>query len=81
MLFHHLLVLCAGNLCRSPLAEALLRARLARAGKGIEVASAGLIAAVGEPADEMTRLVAAGRGLDLSGRSIPGWSAVPTWCW
>jgi len=69
MLFHHLLVLCAGNLCRSPLAEALLRARLARAGKGIEVASAGLIADLGEPADEMTALVAARQGLDLSGHA------------
>ena len=69
MLFQHLLVLCAGNLCRSPLAEALLRTRLARAGKEIEVASAGLIAAVGAPAEEMSCLVAAGHGLDLSGHA------------
>ncbi|WP_295413403.1 low molecular weight protein-tyrosine-phosphatase [uncultured Thiodictyon sp.] len=65
-MFRHLLVVCTGNLCRSPLAEALLRARLARAGRTIEVASAGLMARLRDPADETTCLVAAEHGLDLS---------------
>ncbi|WP_295447643.1 low molecular weight protein-tyrosine-phosphatase [uncultured Thiodictyon sp.] len=65
-MFRHLLVVCTGNLCRSPLAEALLRVRLARAGRTIEVASAGLMAGLRDPADETTCLVAAEHGLDLS---------------
>lgn len=66
MLCQRLLVVCAGNLCRSPLAEALVRARLAQTGPDLEVASAGLIAAVGEPADGLMCLVAQAHGLDLS---------------
>lgn len=66
MLFRRLLLLCAGNLCRSPLAETLLRDRLVLKGRDIEVTSAGLVAMAGEPADEMMCLVAAGHGLDLS---------------
>ena len=52
MLFRRLLILCTGNLCRSPLAEALLRSRLSRERRAIEVASAGIIAVSGKPADE-----------------------------
>ena len=59
--------ICTGNLCRSPMAEALLRARLAcdEVRQGWQVGSAGVWAAEGRPAsehaiEEMTR-----RGLDL----------------
>jgi len=38
------LVVCTGNLCRSPLAEALLRRRLQEAGLDADVASAGTAA-------------------------------------
>jgi protein-tyrosine phosphatase len=65
-MFQNILVLCAGNICRSPLAEALLRERAPLAGKAIEVGSAGLVAIFGDPADEMAQVVAAGHGLDLS---------------
>lgn len=45
-----ILTVCLGNICRSPLAEQLLRARFTEAGvRGIEVASAGLGAVVGAP--------------------------------
>ncbi|WP_460838586.1 arsenate reductase/protein-tyrosine-phosphatase family protein [Nocardioides marmoraquaticus] len=43
-----ILVVCVGNVCRSPLAERLLRARLP---EGVEVTSAGTNALVGEPMD------------------------------
>ncbi len=43
-----------------------MRVRLARAGRTIEVASAGLMAGLRDPADETTCLVAAEHGLDLS---------------
>ncbi len=71
-LFGRILIVCAGNLCRSPLAEALLRARLSAAGRITEVGSAGLIAALGHPPDELTEAVARHHGLDLSAhRSRP----------
>jgi low molecular weight protein-tyrosine phosphatase len=43
------LVLCTGNVCRSPAAELLLRSRLR--GAGVEVVSAGTRALVGAPVD------------------------------
>jgi protein-tyrosine phosphatase len=59
-----ILVLCEGNHCRSPIAEALLRAAL---GERIQVRSAGLRALVDHPAhDEAERLMAE-QGLDLTG--------------
>jgi low molecular weight protein-tyrosine phosphatase len=56
---YDVLVVCVGNLCRSPLAERLLVSRLAST--EVRVASAGLHAVVGAPMDasaaaELTRL-------------------------
>jgi low molecular weight protein-tyrosine phosphatase len=59
------LMVCTGNVCRSPMAEALLRARFAARGKGT-VASAGLAALVGNPAEPLAVELLAERGLDLS---------------
>lgn len=56
------LVVCAGNTCRSPMAAALIKRRYPRA----EVRSAGLSATAGEPAAELARAVMASRGIDLS---------------
>jgi protein-tyrosine phosphatase len=59
------LVVCTGNVCRSPAAELLLRAGLGD-GTDIEVASAGLGALAGAPvAEPMARLLRA-RGVDPS---------------
>lgn len=44
-----ILVVCTGNVCRSPLAEQLLAARLAEAGMTASVRSAGTAALVGHP--------------------------------
>ena len=56
---YDVLVVCEGNLCRSPLAERLLQSRLADS--GVRVSSAGVRAVVGAPMDasaaaELTRL-------------------------
>lgn len=56
-----ILVVCTGNICRSPLAEALLRAELPE----LNVASAGIGALVGEPADPNALEIAAEQGLDV----------------
>jgi protein-tyrosine phosphatase len=63
------LLVCFGNTCRSPVAAAMLQARL---GDRWEVLSAGTNAVAGQPVVEMTRVAAAERGIDLSGhRSRP----------
>jgi len=63
----HVLFVCTGNTCRSPLAEALLRRKLADRGiEGVSVASAGTGAWEGAPASEGAYLIGLEHGLDLS---------------
>ena len=61
---HGILVLCEGNHCRSPIAEALLRAGL---GGRIQVRSAGLRALIDHPAHAESERLMAEQGLDISG--------------
>ncbi|MCB2100021.1 MAG: low molecular weight phosphotyrosine protein phosphatase [Rhodobacterales bacterium] len=65
----NVLFVCMGNICRSPTAEGVFRATVARAGLAdrIGVDSAGTHAYhVGEPPDSRAQAAARGRGLDLS---------------
>lgn len=65
-----LLIVCLGNICRSPMAEGALRARLEAAGLGnrVEVDSAGLGNwHAGQPPDRRAIKCAAGHGVDISG--------------
>ena len=57
------LVVCVGNICRSPMGERLL----ARALPGVRVTSAGIAAVVGAGADETAAAAATEIGLDLGG--------------
>ncbi len=70
------LLVCAGNTCRSPMAEAMLKRLLAErlgcpgdklAERGYHVESAGLSAMDGIPASPEAVRVLAARGVDLSG--------------
>ncbi|MDB5044123.1 MAG: phosphotyrosine protein phosphatase [Deinococcus sp.] len=64
------LALCLGNICRSPVAEALLRRELAAAGVEAVVDSAGTGDwHVGRPADPRSVDVARRHGLRLSGKA------------
>ncbi|WP_017527328.1 low molecular weight phosphotyrosine protein phosphatase [Pseudomonas fluorescens] len=54
------LIVCVGNICRSPMAEHLLREALTRS--DIEVSSAGLSALVGEPIESTALAVLAAHG-------------------
>lgn len=64
----HILMICSGNTCRSPLAAAMLKARLSTipALDDIDIASAGTGALAGAPASEGSYLIAIEHGLDLS---------------
>lgn len=65
------LMVCTGNICRSPTAEGVLRALAERAGWGqrVWVDSAGTSAYhVGEPPDARSQQHALRRGYDLSGQ-------------
>ncbi|MCB0324542.1 MAG: hypothetical protein KDD69_13260 [Bdellovibrionales bacterium] len=66
-------VVCKGNICRSPYAEARIQAALHQAHiEGIEVRSAGLEAGTGKPAEAAAIRAAAARGVDLRAhRSAP----------
>ncbi|MBW3615513.1 MAG: low molecular weight protein arginine phosphatase [Actinobacteria bacterium] len=59
-----MLFLCTGNICRSPMAEGMLRHRLAARGHGARVHSAGLLDA-GRPASAHGVDVLGARGIDL----------------
>jgi protein-tyrosine phosphatase len=61
------LVVCTGNIARSPLAERLLRARFAAAGVDAAVSSAGTGALVGEPMTAEAAALAERFGADPSG--------------
>jgi len=64
----NVLLVCTGNICRSPLGEALLRRAVTQRGiDGVTVVSAGTGAWDGAPASEGAYLVGLERGLDLSG--------------
>lgn len=63
------LFVCLGNICRSPTAEAVARARAAAAGVAAEFDSAGTGGwHVGEPPDRRAQAEAAARGYDMSGQ-------------
>lgn len=62
--FNRILIVCVGNVCRSPIAEFLLRDRLA--GRSVQVTSAGFGALVGHPADRHAAALLHERGIDAS---------------
>jgi protein-tyrosine phosphatase len=64
--FSRILVVCIGNICRSPMAEAALSARLRGRSLHVNVESAGIAALVGRPADPIAQELMSERGLDIS---------------
>lgn len=66
-MIQNVLLVCTGNICRSPLAASLLERALKERGLEVTVTSAGTGAWDGAPASEGAYLVGLERGLDLSG--------------
>jgi low molecular weight protein-tyrosine phosphatase len=63
-MINRVLVVCVGNICRSPTAEFLLRHRLKR--ESVIVESAGLAALVGNPVDPIAESVLAEHGVSAA---------------
>ena len=62
-----ILMVCVGNICRSPMAEALLIDRLSsRKYANIDIASAGVGALVGHEADAIAKNLMNEKGIDVS---------------
>ncbi|WP_137849374.1 protein tyrosine phosphatase [Enterobacter sp. 2VL] len=60
-MFNSILVVCTGNICRSPIGERLLRQQL----PGKQISSAGVWGMEGSPADEGAQYVALRHGISL----------------
>lgn len=68
------LVLCVGNICRSPMAKVLLEQACRT--HPVTVASAGLDAMVGHSADPIAQQIVQAKGMDLSGHRAQQVSAL-----
>ena len=62
---NNILLVCVGNICRSPMAEALLRHELGNP-EGVKIHSAGLAALVDNPAQDDAQALMLELGLDIS---------------
>ena len=65
-MFKSFLLVCVGNICRSPMAEALLAKECRNAGADAVVESAGIGALIGAPADPYAQELMAGQGIDIT---------------
>lgn len=66
----NILIVCTANICRSPVAEAILRDRLSNQGlDGWQVGSAGTWASAGQLASTYSVEIMAEQGLDITGHT------------
>ncbi|MFZ2312907.1 MAG: low molecular weight protein-tyrosine-phosphatase [Methylobacter sp.] len=66
-MFNNIMVVCVGNICRSPMAEAILKDALSKINQNTcHVSSAGIGALVGHKADAKASQLMIARGLDIS---------------
>ncbi|WP_248929361.1 low molecular weight protein arginine phosphatase [Paenibacillus hamazuiensis] len=67
----HILFICTGNTCRSPLAEGMLRQLARERGLAIEVRSAGVAAYEGAPASDHTATILREKGIKEPHKASP----------
>ncbi len=79
-----ILFVCTGNICRSPIAERILRTLAGTAGVSVTVTSAGVGAQNGAPMHPLSVEVLDEHGYDAAGFEATTFarrsSTVPTWC-
>lgn len=68
----HVLVVCTANICRSPMAEGLLKAAADRRGRPVAVKSGGVMGLIGRPADPKAVKVCKELDIDLSAHRSQG---------
>lgn len=61
------IILCTGNICRSPMAAGLLQHLIHLRNRGLQIDSAGLAALTGAPPDPIAIGLLAKRGIDIGG--------------
>jgi protein-tyrosine-phosphatase len=76
---NRVLIVCTGNTCRSPMAEAMLKDLAARSGKPLEVRSAGVSAVSGLPISPHAASTLRKRNLVLPGTSTALSGAEVAW--
>lgn len=62
----NVLIVCVGNICRSPIGEGLLAQASKAHGLGLEVSSAGISAMLGHSADPISIELMQKKGIDIS---------------
>ena len=65
-MFNKILILCIGNICRSPMGEAILKYHAQANNLALAVSSAGLGALSGHPADPLVQEILSEQGIDCS---------------
>jgi protein-tyrosine phosphatase len=65
-MFKSVLILCIGNICRSPVAEGLLKKMSEQHQLGLSVSSAGVHAIIDDPAQPNSLAVANEHGIDIT---------------
>ena len=65
-MIENVLIICVGNICRSPIGEALFAHEFKRGQQATTVSSAGLGALVNKPADPVAQELMLQRGIDIS---------------
>src|SRR4029079_7002335 len=66
-MFEKILIVCVGNICRSPMAEGLLKNTLKKYNSTIQVSSAGLTALANKTASPLSQSLLLARKIDISG--------------
>lgn len=65
-MYRSVLIICTANVCRSPMAEGVLRTAAAHAGIDVRCGSAGINAAIGQPPALLAVEATTRRGIDIS---------------
>lgn len=65
-MFNKILIVCVGNICRSPMCEAILKHRVQMAKLPVSISSAGIAALEGKPADPIVQELLLEQEIDCS---------------